>query len=57
MSAPTNSVGTGNIAGSGGAGGEPGLTPEAMKKYKAGNQRGAPTLMKRKSFKEFVKDA
>ena len=54
MSAPTNSVGTGNIAGSGGAGGEPGLTPKAMDRYKKGNQKSAPVLMKRKSFKEFI---
>lgn len=44
--APANNVGGGNIAGTGGAGGEPGLTPAQMKKYKKKNQ-----MFKR--FKEF----
>lgn len=40
--APTNNVGTGNIAGLGvGAAGEPGLTPKQMKTYKKKNVVGA----------------
>ena len=50
MTVPTNSVGSGNIAGSGGAGGEPGVSPEAAKKYKNNNKKCAL-----KPFKEFMK--
>ena len=46
--APTNNVGGGSIAGTGGAGGEPGLTPAQMKKYKDKNK-----MLKR--FKDTVK--
>lgn len=36
--APVNNVGGGDIAGSGGAGGEPGLTKKQMDKYKKKNK-------------------
>ena len=45
--APANNVGGGAIAGTGGAGGEPGLTPAQMKKYK--KDKDQPL----KRFKEF----
>ena len=35
--APANNVGSGNIKGTGGAGGEPGVRPKAMSKYKRAN--------------------
>ena len=47
--APTNSVGGGHIAGTGGAGGEPGFSPKAMKKYKKKNEKEKPLI---KRFKE-----
>lgn len=59
--APTNAVGSGNIAGAGvGPQGEPGVTPKAMSRYKKKNAAEAPSpvmapTMRRKSFKEFVK--
>lgn len=37
FAAPTNNVGAGNIKGTGGAGGEPGVTPKWMKKHKDTN--------------------
>jgi hypothetical protein len=45
--APANNVGGGAIAGTGGAGGEPGLTPAQMKKYKKDKEQPL------KRFKEF----
>lgn len=46
--APTNNVGGGAIAGTGGLGGEPGMTPAQMKKYKDKNK-----VIKR--FKDTIK--
>ncbi len=51
--APTNAVSTGNIKGTGGAGGEPGVGPKAMKKYKNKNAVEAPKAG-RKSFTLFM---
>ena len=39
---PTNNVGSGNIKGTGGAGGEPGVRPKFMNKYKRENMANAP---------------
>lgn len=57
--APTNAVGGGNIAGTGGLGGEPGVTPKWMKKHKEENVRNAPSpimspVQKRKTFTQFI---
>jgi hypothetical protein len=40
--APANNVGSGNIKGTGGAGGEPGVQPKWMRKYKRENEANAP---------------
>ena len=40
--APTNNVGSGNIKGTGGAGGEPGVQPKWMRKYKRENEANSP---------------
>lgn len=48
--APTNSAGSGNIAGIGvGPAGEPGFTPAQMRRYKRRNRKNAP-----RGFKDFV---
>lgn len=52
--APTNAVGSGNIAGAGvGPQGEPGVSPKAMAKYKRKNAEEAPKAG-RKSFSVFM---
>lgn len=57
--APTNSVGSGAIKGTGGPGGEPGVQPKWMKKHREENARNAPSpimspMQKRKTFTQFI---
>lgn len=57
--APTNSVGSGAIKGTGGLGGEPGVQPKWMKKHKEENARNAPSpimspVQRRKTFTQFI---
>lgn len=58
--APTNSAGTGNIAGIGvGPKGEPGVSPKAMKKYRAANAESSPVLQPmqtRKTLQQFRRE-
>lgn len=54
--APTNAIGSGNIAGSGGAGGEPGVKKTSYKKKNAA-EAPDPVMSAgplRRSFKQFI---
>lgn len=56
MAVPTNNAGSGNIHGIGqGPKGEPGVTPNAMQRYKKKNNPVLQPISKRKSLSDFVK--